>query len=443
MLSAHWVDQPITLGATRRVPLVYDFYGFPAKYYETTYPAPPAPALAARVRDLLRAEPVAQDPERGLDHGAYVPLVAMYPAADVPVLQVSLPSLDPTALFSLGRALAPLRREGVLIVGSGFLTHNLRTVDFRPDAPTPAWASEFDAWAGDVLARRDVDALLDYRARAPGVRQALPTHEHFVPVIVVDGRRDRRHGGDGALPDHGLRLRHRRRAGPCSSAERVSVRSRAWHRSARRCCAGRSGDGLRPPAALPRRRRSRVDRAARAPHFRLRTDDDPAAGRAMLADLEQLRAALLTVFGATPDVDIGRLPVVVVDRGWTDFAPRAGRRLLHARPVSAADRHGGGRRARSGSDVIKHELVHYLSAQDRGPTQPPWFAEGLATYYQTIEYDADAGRVTVGRPPTELAARRARASAPANIEQHVRREDDRRATTRRASTPPPGSPFTT
>jgi 4,5-DOPA dioxygenase extradiol len=187
MLSAHWVDQPITLGATRRVPLVQDFSGFQAKYYETTYPAPPAPELATRMRDLLRAEPVAQDPERGLDHGAYVPLVAMYPHADVPVLQVSLPSLDPTALFSLGRSLAPLRREGVLIVGSGFLTHNLRTVDFRPDAPTPAWASEFDAWAGDVLARRDVDALLDYRARAPGVNQALPTHEHFVPVVVSLG----------------------------------------------------------------------------------------------------------------------------------------------------------------------------------------------------------------------------------------------------------------
>jgi 4,5-DOPA dioxygenase extradiol len=111
----------------------------------------------------------------------------MYPHADVPVLQASLPSLDPTTLFSLGRALAPLRREGVLIVGSGFLTHILRTVDFRPAAPTPAWASEFDAWAADVLARRDVDALQDYRARAPGVRQALPTHEHFVPVLVSMG----------------------------------------------------------------------------------------------------------------------------------------------------------------------------------------------------------------------------------------------------------------
>ena len=132
MLSAHWVDRPITLGATRRVPLVYDFYGFPAKYYQTTYPAPPAPELATRLRGLLAGQPVAEAPERGLDHGAYVPLVCMYPAADVPVLQVSLPTLDPTELFALGRALAPLRREGVLIVGSGFLTHNLRAMDFRP-----------------------------------------------------------------------------------------------------------------------------------------------------------------------------------------------------------------------------------------------------------------------------------------------------------------------
>jgi 4,5-DOPA dioxygenase extradiol len=186
MLSAHWVDRPVTLGATRSVPLVYDFYGFPERYYQQTYPAPAAPALAARFKSLLPGTAVAAS-DRGLDHGAYVPLVAMYPAADVPVLQVSLPSLDPTELFALGRALAPLRREGVLIVGSGFLTHNLRMLDPRPDAPAPAWAAEFDAWAEDVLRRRDVDALLDYRARAPGVRQALPTHEHFVPVLVATG----------------------------------------------------------------------------------------------------------------------------------------------------------------------------------------------------------------------------------------------------------------
>jgi 4,5-DOPA dioxygenase extradiol len=187
MLSAHWVDHPTTVGATRSVPLLYDFYGFPDKYYTTKYPAPPAPELAARFRQLLAHEPVAQDENRGLDHGAYVPMVAMYPAADVPVLQVSLPSLDPTALLGLGRALGPLRQEGVLIVGSGFLTHNLRTVSFDPNAPTPAWASEFDAWAADVIKRRDADALLDYRRKAPGVNQALPTHEHFVPVLVAMG----------------------------------------------------------------------------------------------------------------------------------------------------------------------------------------------------------------------------------------------------------------
>ncbi len=187
MVSAHWEQRPVTLGATRPVPLVYDFYGFPERYYRVRYPAPGAPELGARVTALLGATQSVAQSDRGLDHGAYVPLIAMYPEADVPVLQVSLPTLEPQALFELGRALAPLRREGVLIVGSGFLTHNLRAMDMAPGAATPAWASEFDAWAADVLARRDVDALLDYRARAPGVRLALPTHEHFVPVVAAAG----------------------------------------------------------------------------------------------------------------------------------------------------------------------------------------------------------------------------------------------------------------
>lgn len=188
MLSAHWEQKPVTLGATQTVPLVYDFYGFPSKYYQVTYPAPGAPDLARRVRELLgETQPVAEEPARGLDHGAYVPLIAMYPGADVPVLQVSLPTLNPGTLFELGRALTPLRREGVLIVGSGFLTHNLRAMDWSADAVTPSWASEFDAWAADVIVRQDVDTLLDYRNRAPGVRQALPTHEHFVPVVAAAG----------------------------------------------------------------------------------------------------------------------------------------------------------------------------------------------------------------------------------------------------------------
>jgi len=188
MLSAHWEDRPVTLGATTTVPLVYDFYGFPSTYYEVRYPAPGAPALAARVRGLLGGpDAVADAPGRGLDHGAYVPLKAMYPDADVPVLQASLPTLDPAALYALGRQLRPLRDEGVLIVGSGFITHNLRVLDWHGVAPTPAWAHEFDEWTAEAVARGDVDALLDYRARAPGVHMALPTHEHFAPLLVTMG----------------------------------------------------------------------------------------------------------------------------------------------------------------------------------------------------------------------------------------------------------------
>lgn len=190
MISAHWEARPTTLGATRTVPLVYDFYGFPERFYGLRYPAPGAPWLASRVSALLaaRGEPVAEAPERGLDHGAYVPLMAMYPGADVPVLQLSLPTLEPAALFSLGQALSPLRAEGVLIVGSGFLTHNLRLARFGPAAgPPPAWAAELDAWCTEVLSRRDADALIDYRHRAPGVSLALPTHEHFVPVVTALG----------------------------------------------------------------------------------------------------------------------------------------------------------------------------------------------------------------------------------------------------------------
>ena len=188
MLSAHWEERPATIGATRTVPLIYDFYGFPTRYYEQTYAAPGAPELAQRIRKVLNGQhAMAEDPERGLDHGAYVPLVAMYPEANVPVLQMSLPSEDPGELFALGRALRPLRDEGVLIVGSGFITHNLRTVDWSGESAAPGWAAEFDAWTKDALERKDADALLDYRQKGPGVRIALPTREHFVPLLVALG----------------------------------------------------------------------------------------------------------------------------------------------------------------------------------------------------------------------------------------------------------------
>jgi 4,5-DOPA dioxygenase extradiol len=111
----------------------------------------------------------------------------MYPQADVPVLQLSLPSLDPKELFEMGRALAPLRKEGVLVVGSGFLTHNMRYA-FKPG--TPDWAREFDAWTAETLDRGDVDSLVDFEKRAPAARMALPTTEHFVPVVVAAGASD-------------------------------------------------------------------------------------------------------------------------------------------------------------------------------------------------------------------------------------------------------------
>ena len=187
MVSAHWEAAPLALGATATVPLVYDFWGFPEHYYQVKYPAPGAPALAGDVRKLLRAAsmPVADLPDRGLDHGAYVPLVEMYPQADVPVLQISMPTLEPGELFEIGRKLAPLRDAGVLIVGSGFFTHNLRAMS--TSGAVPAVMAEFDHWGQEVLARGDIDALLDFEHKAPAARLAHPRTEHFAPLFVTLG----------------------------------------------------------------------------------------------------------------------------------------------------------------------------------------------------------------------------------------------------------------
>lgn len=186
IVSAHWENAPLTIGATTTVPLVYDFWGFARRYYEVTYPAPGAPALAASVRALLGT--VHDDPTRGLDHGAYVPLKEMYPDADVPVLQMSMPSLDPAELFAVGQRLAPLRDEGVLIIGSGFFTHNLSGITMEdPDTVAPGWSAEFDHWGAEALAARDFDALLDFEHKSPSARLAHPRTEHFAPLFVSMG----------------------------------------------------------------------------------------------------------------------------------------------------------------------------------------------------------------------------------------------------------------
>ena len=191
MVSAHWEEAPLTVSATTTVPLLYDFYGFPEHYYRVQYAAPGAPELAEQVRKLLRGPntPVRQDEGRGLDHGAYVPLVEMFPDADVPVLQISMPTLDPNELMVIGRKLAPLRDEGVLIIGSGFFTHNLRALS--TSGAVSSVMAEFDDWGKRALDAHDLDALLDFEHKAPAGRLAHPRTEHFAPLFVALGA-----GGD-------------------------------------------------------------------------------------------------------------------------------------------------------------------------------------------------------------------------------------------------------
>ncbi|MGV0791135.1 dioxygenase family protein [Mycolicibacterium sp. XJ1819] len=189
VVSAHWDAAPLTIGSTStQTPLTYDFWGFPEHYYDVTYDAPGAVEVAARVESLMSGERVRQNPHRRLDHGAYVPLTVMYPDADVPVLQISMPTLEPQRLLELGRRLRPLRDEGVLIIGSGFTTHGLPFLtDWTPDAAPPDWSTEFDAWAAERFAAGDVDALIDFRHRAPGMPYAHPTIEHFAPLFITLG----------------------------------------------------------------------------------------------------------------------------------------------------------------------------------------------------------------------------------------------------------------
>ncbi len=190
IVSAHWEVAPLSLTASGPgVGLVYDFGGFPERYYRMTYDTPDASALATRIAAMVPAtEPVHQHPSRGLDHGAWVPLKIMYPDADIPVLQMSLPTHEPYQLLALGGRLRELRDEGVLVIGSGFLTHGLPFLtDFRLDAPAPGWSVDFDAWAGEALARGDVAELAAYRTNAPGMPYAHPTVEHLSPLFVTLG----------------------------------------------------------------------------------------------------------------------------------------------------------------------------------------------------------------------------------------------------------------
>lgn len=197
-VSAHREETPLSLTASERPATVHDFYGFPAKLYELAYPAPGAPAVAGRAAALLAAAglPARLDAAAGLDHGAWAPLLVALPAADVPVVQLSLPArsrLD--ACAAMGRALAPLRDEAVLLLGSGNLVHNLREADLSDvDLPVDPWAAEFDAWVAGRISGGDVDALASLSG-APDARRAHPTPEHYAPAVVCAAAA----GGDAAI----------------------------------------------------------------------------------------------------------------------------------------------------------------------------------------------------------------------------------------------------
>jgi 4,5-DOPA dioxygenase extradiol len=194
VVSAHWENGEAAVSAAARPETIHDFFGFPQELYRMGYPAPGAPELALRVSELLGGKGVATHvhPTRGLDHGAWVPLLLMYPNADIPVTQLTVqPELDTGHHFKLGEALRPLREEGVLILGSGGATHNLYEFGrHRRDAPPPAWVTGFQEWLASTIENGKKDDFLQYRERGPDAARNHPSEEHFLPIYVAAGAGD-------------------------------------------------------------------------------------------------------------------------------------------------------------------------------------------------------------------------------------------------------------
>ena len=196
MVSAHWESPVFTVQGNPRPPMIYDYGGFPAHTYEVRYQAPGSPELAQRVKSLLAAAglPAAIDPERGFDHGMFSPMKAMYPDADVPVVQLSLKrGLDPAEHLALGRALAPLRDENVLIVGSGLSYHNLRNFGPQAHGVSKDFGDWLDHTAVEAAPGERVKRLQEW-ASAPSARMAHPREEHLVPLMVAVGAAEQEPG---------------------------------------------------------------------------------------------------------------------------------------------------------------------------------------------------------------------------------------------------------
>lgn len=204
MVSAHWNSRQPVLSAASNPATIHDFGGFPAELYQIQYPAPGAPVLAERVAGLLETAgfPVGIAPDRGLDHGAWVPLQQMYPEADIPVTQLSVqPAMDAEWHLKMGEALRPLRDENVLVIASGSLTHNLHELHFDEFSTDVAdeYVHDFQHWMQSALQRHDRAALASWLQQAPQARRAHPTPEHLLPLFVA-------YGAAGDQPDVEIQL---------------------------------------------------------------------------------------------------------------------------------------------------------------------------------------------------------------------------------------------
>ena len=191
MISAHWGSDRPTIGKAEQPDTMHDFWGFDRRLYSIDYPARGAPQLAEKVVQLLEDAGISSSstPSRGLDHGTWNPLMLMYPSANIPVTQLSIqPRLTPSYHLQIGKILAPLRQEGILILASGSATHNLRDFGKYPlDAPPPAWVENFSQWLSTALQQKDESALLNYRQLAPYAKKNHPSEEHLLPMFVALG----------------------------------------------------------------------------------------------------------------------------------------------------------------------------------------------------------------------------------------------------------------
>ncbi|CAI8753752.1 4,5-DOPA-extradiol-dioxygenase [Methylocaldum szegediense] len=204
-ISAHWYIHGTAVTATATPPTIHDFGGFPKALYEVEYAAPGSPELAQRIVELLSPLAVALDRKRGLDHGAWSVLARVFPKAEIPVVQLSIDaSMPPEFHYELGQKLAVLRDEGVLIMGSGNTVHNLRTVNWDPDAPAYDWALRFDERVRDCLVNGDYNALIDYERLTPDAKLAVPTPDHYLPLLYILGAR--RPGDDLQFITEGIEL---------------------------------------------------------------------------------------------------------------------------------------------------------------------------------------------------------------------------------------------